>query len=150
MSLIGKTSAYHNRGHMAGLTKLSNGKRLVLMPFLLMVLIFIESSIPMDGGPHDIKFLTDLNPDLQNLLHIPLYACLSFLWLRAFLRLRVNTAKGVVLALFITILYGCLDEVHQTFVPGRYGGLMDIYLDITGAILGVLILGVFKGSFIKT
>lgn len=102
-----------------------------------MAVIFVESSIPMDGGPNDIKFLTDLNPNLQNLLHIPLYACLSFLWLRAFSRLRVNVAKGVVLALFVTILYGCLDEVHQTFVPGRYGGLIDIYLNTVGAVMGI-------------
>lgn len=132
---------------MAGMAEINN-KSLFLLPLLLMVFIFMESSIPMDGGPGDIKFLTDLNPKLQNLLHIPLYACLSFLWFRAFLRSGANTAKGVVLALFITILYGCLDEVHQTFVPGRYGGLMDICLDTVGAISGVLILGAFKRSFL--
>lgn len=110
-----------------------------LPPLLLMVFIFIESSIPMDGGPGGIKFLTDLDPNLQNLLHIPLYACLSFLWFRAFSYSGVSTAKRVVLALFITIAYGCLDEVHQTFVPGRYGGLMDIYFDTVGAITGFLI-----------
>lgn len=114
-----------------------NFYRAALLPLLLMALIFAESSIPMDGGSHDIKFLTDLNPNVQNLLHIPLYACLSFLWVRTFSRLRVNTAKGVVLALFITIAYGCLDEVHQTFVPGRYGGLIDIYLNTVGAFIGV-------------
>ncbi|ACN15115.1 VanZ-like family protein [Desulforapulum autotrophicum HRM2] len=116
-----------------------NFYRAARLPLLLMVLIFAESSIPMDGGPHDIKFLTDLNPNLQNLLHIPLYACLAFLWFRSFSRLRVNTAKGVVLALFITILYGSLDEVHQTFVPGRYGGLIDIYLNTVGAVIGIFL-----------
>jgi len=121
-----------------------NSRRMFFLPLLLMVLIFVESSIPMDGGPGDIKFLTDLNPDIQNLLHIPLYACLSFLWVRAFSRLRVNSAKGVVLALFITILYGCLDEVHQTFVPGRYGGLMDIYLNTVGAVIGIVLFKLWK------
>jgi len=113
--------------------------RSVLLPLLLMALIFMESSIPMDGGPDDIKFLTDLNPNFQNLLHIPLYACLSFLWIRFFVQLRVNTAKRVVLTLFVTILYGLLDEFHQTFVPGRFGGLLDLYLDILGAITGVCV-----------
>jgi VanZ family protein len=128
---------------MAGMGKI-NSRRMFFLPLLLMVLIFVESSIPMDGGPGDIKFLTDLNPDIQNLLHIPLYACLSFLWVRAFSRLRVNSAKGVVLALFITILYGCLDEVHQTFVPGRYGGLMDIYLNTVGAVIGIVLFKLWK------
>jgi VanZ family protein len=118
--------------------------RAALLPLLLMALVFVESSIPMDGGSRDIKFLTDLNPNLQNLLHIPLYACLSFLWVRAFSRLRVNTAKGAVSALFITILYGCIDEVHQTFVPGRYGGLIDIYLNTVGAVIGIVLFKLWK------
>jgi len=34
--------------------------------------IFIESSIPMSRVDRIIFFLTNLNPALQNLLHIPL------------------------------------------------------------------------------
>lgn len=48
-------------------------------PLLLMVFIFIESSIPMDGGSDNIAFLTDLDPEIQNLLYIPLYGALAFL-----------------------------------------------------------------------
>ena len=111
-------------------------------PVLLMVLIFIESSIPMDGGPHNITFLTNLDPDLQNLLHIPLYGVLSFLWVKLFLRTRRQEwpVKYIVgFSLIITVCYGCFDEFHQSFVPGRYGGLLDIYLDAGGAVLGVML-----------
>lgn len=103
-----------------------------------MGLIFIESSIPMDGGPDDILFLTNLNPQIQNLLHIPLYGVLAFLWMGYFSR-TAGERQMVVFSLFLTIFYGCLDELHQTFVPGRYGGLLDIYLDSIGAVLGVII-----------
>jgi VanZ family protein len=123
--------------------------RATILPVLLMAMIFIESSIPMDGGPGDIKFMTNLNPNLQNLLHIPLYACLSFLWGRAFSRLKVNTAVGVVFTFFIVILYGSLDEVHQTFVPGRSGGLLDIYLNTLGAIIGIGVLCTCKKEGVK-
>jgi VanZ family protein len=114
--------------------------RAILLPLILMVLIFIESSIPMDGGPDNIKLLTNLNPNFQNMLHIPLYACLSCLWFRAFSQLRVNPSVGMVLTLFFAITYGCIDEIHQSFVPGRYGGLLDICLNILGVIIGI---GVF-------
>jgi len=107
-------------------------------PVLLMVLIFVESSIPMDGGPHNIAFLTNLDPDLQNLLHIPLYGTLSFLWLKFFFRSGRPLKHAVVYSLIVTICYGCLDEFHQSFVPGRYGGLLDIYLDAGGSVLGIM------------
>jgi VanZ family protein len=108
-------------------------------PILLMVLIFIESSIPMDGGPDNIAFLTNLDPNVQNLLHIPLYGLLVYLWLRFFGASGKGIKQVVFYSLLITVLYGCLDEVHQSFVRGRYGGLLDICLNIVGAVLGSVV-----------
>lgn len=116
----------------------------LVWPCLFMGLIFIESSIPMDGGPEDILFLTNLNPQIQNLLHIPLYGILAFLWMGYFSRAGIGERQMAVFSLLITIFYGCLDEIHQTFVPGRYGGLMDIYLDSIGAVLGVIVFRRFR------
>ena len=113
-------------------------------PILLMILIFIESSIPMDGGPDNIAFLTNLNPEIQNLLHIPLYGTLAVLWLRWFCGSGKITRQMVVYSLMITICYGCLDEVHQSFVRGRYGGLLDVYLNIFGAVAGTIFFGHIK------
>lgn len=103
-----------------------------------MVLIFVESSIPMDGGSDNIQFLTNLDPAIQNLLHIPLYGLLAFLWLNYFSATGQGIKRIILLSLIITISYGCLDEIHQTFVRGRYGGLLDIYLNSAGAILGAI------------
>ena len=123
-------------------------------PIFLMLLIFIESSIPMDGAPNDIAFdiafLTSLNPTLQNLLHIPLYGALAFLWNRSFQKSHFSNGKMVLTTLFLTISYGCLDELHQTFVPGRYGGLLDIYLDAFGAFLGIFGFYLFRKSSVQT
>ena len=120
----------------------------LIWPVSFMVLIFIESSIPMDGGPDNIVFLTNLDPTLQNLLHIPLYGILSYLWCRSLCTHSGQiTLPAIILSLFITILYGCLDEFHQSFVRGRYGGLMDIYLNTIGAFCGVV---VFKLKVLKT
>ncbi len=114
------------------------------LPISLMLLIFIESSIPMDGGPHDIAFLTSLDPTLQNLLHIPLYGMLAFLWNRSLQKNHYNSSKMALMAFFLTISYGCLDELHQSFIPGRYGGLLDIYLDAIGAFCGIFVFFLFR------
>ncbi len=102
-----------------------------------MIVIFFLSSIPMDGGSDNIAFLTNLNPGLQNFLHIPLFGFLSFLWMNYFVSRKWRLNRAILLAIIITIGFGCLDEIHQSFVPGRYGGLMDIILNSVGAILGV-------------
>jgi len=104
-----------------------------------MILIFLLSSIPMDGGPDNIAFLTNLDPGLQNLLHIPLYGTLAFLWLYAFVSSGFSPGKAIVLSILITIGYGCMDEFYQSFVPGRYGGILDILLNSIGAAAGLFL-----------
>ena len=97
----------------------------LVWPVVLMVLIFIESSIPMDGGPDNIAFLTNLNPKIQNLLHIPLYGLLSFLWLRFFYAMGKSMKQIIFFSLIIAICYGCFDEFHQSFcILMCYDGLV--------------------------
>ncbi len=37
------------------------------------------------------------------------------------------------LPLIIAALYAAADEYHQTFIPGRYGCVTDVFIDSTGA-----------------
>jgi len=108
-------------------------------PITLMILIFILSSIPGEIESNTLKFLMDLDPTLQNLLHIPLFCLLAYLWFIPLSMLQISKLTVTIIGTLITIFYGCFDEFHQTFVPGRYGSLTDILLDCTGATLSLLI-----------
>lgn len=105
-------------------------------------MIFGLSSIPGTIKPEDEDYyqvFVWLPPDIQNLLHIPVYAVLAWLWWRA-LEARLDRRRNAAAtALLITVAYGFLDEWHQSFVPGRYGSFTDIALDCAGALLGVAV-----------
>lgn len=109
-----------------------------LSPLILMGLIFISSSIPMDKNADVTKFIISLDPTLQNLLHIPVFGLLAFLWLKSFTKNSILTSTKVIITLIVSILFGCLDEFHQTFIPGRYGSLIDILLNLVGIFMVIL------------
>ena len=44
---------------------------------------------------------------------------------------------GPTVALLLGVTYAALDEVHQTFVPGRAGRPLDVLIDTVGLALGV-------------
>ena len=113
--------------------------KIYLPPLILMGLIFISSSISMDGESEHFKFLMGLTPTVQNLLHIPLFGLLSYLWLNALTKNGCLGKKKLIITIIITLGYGLLDEFHQTFVPGRYGSLTDMLLNIVGIITGTVI-----------
>ncbi len=108
-------------------------------PLGLMAVIFVLSSIPGKLRNPRLRFLTELDPQWQNLLHVPLFGLLQFLWLRALVCSGVPRGKAVLLGCAVSLGYGVFDEWHQMFVPGRYASLTDMSLNLLGVILATVI-----------
>ena len=53
---------------------------------------------------------------------------------------RYRSPGAAILAMSIAIVYGALDELHQSFVPGRSVSLSDWIADSVGALLAVSVL----------
>ena len=84
---------------------------------------------------------------MGNLFHAPLYAVLAFFWagaLGAWRKAGRRLSLAFRLAVLMTVLWGILDEFHQSFVPGRDPDVFDVLTDLQGAILGTLVLGFMR------
>ena len=87
--------------------------------------IFALSSVPaLDSG---------LGWDLllRKAAHFTEYAVLGALLARAVRELP---------AFAFAVAYAVTDELHQMFVPGRAGTLLDVAVDAAGALTGILVL----------
>lgn len=51
--------------------------------------------------------------------------------------LNLNTTWLIIAAFGIGALYAASDEYHQTFVPGRYGHILDWTADSIGLLAGI-------------
>jgi VanZ like protein len=74
--------------------------------------------------------------------HVTEYAVLALLLWRALRSVPALRTKTFIV--FGAVLVGCAvfaasDEFHQTFVKSRTPSVRDVFLDVVGAILGVLI-----------
>ena len=109
-----------------------------------MALIFALSSIPGARRADDFSVGrpdTWLSTTIQNALHVPTYGLLASLWwfsLRPWIR---NVRFQALAALLIAGSYGVLDELHQSFVPGRSSSIQDMALDLVGALAGLWFFG---------
>jgi len=64
-----------------------------------------------------------------------IYHFLAFFFLSLFLLISMTQGKHktfFLVAIFVAILYGISDEIHQFFIPGRYCSLIDILTDSIG------------------
>ncbi len=51
---------------------------------------------------------------------------------------RAEFISSVAVEFFLTVLYACSDEWHQSFVPGRSALLSDVLIDSAGALIPAL------------
>lgn len=108
-----------------------------LPPLLYMVVIFLLSSqarVPVPEGLPDAA------------LHAPEFFVLGCLLCRAFLATGGPRPRALALALTISIAYGLLDELHQSFVPGRVASLGDFAADAAGAIFAVTLFALLPAA----
>lgn len=73
----------------------------------------------------------------KKLAHMFVYAVLYYLFWRAVQKTVAPPQRRIhwALPMLLTLVYAISDELHQNFVPGRYGTLRDIGYDMLGAFI---------------
>jgi VanZ family protein len=105
-----------------------------LPPLLWIAIIFTLSSIPK----LQLRFESVLGAD--KIAHAVMFCVLCLLVRRAFFHqdffplLKTYALLG---AFIFAVVYGILDEYHQTFVPGRVSDFYDVLANTGGALLYV-------------
>ncbi|MCX6966663.1 MAG: VanZ family protein [Verrucomicrobia bacterium] len=69
--------------------------------------------------------------------HVSEFALLALLFLRALSYERGDARKWISSAWVLATAYAASDELHQLFVPGRDGKILDVVLDSMGAAFGL-------------
>ena len=127
----------------SGKAELKGNSRFILIFCLALTVSYMAgiywlSSIPGTIDPENAAIygiIAWTPPALQNLLHIPLFGILAWLWFRT-LRCCFESRRVLLGWSFLLAAgYGAIDEYHQLQVPGRYASLTDMALNILGALL---------------
>ncbi|MBR6153422.1 MAG: VanZ family protein [Treponema sp.] len=85
--------------------------------------------------------LPDFNMS-DKVVHLACFAGFSFFTAMAFFGLKPSDGrkstivKRILLPVLVISLYGIIDEIHQSFVPGRSCSILDWCADTVGALIG--------------
>lgn len=114
-----------------------NFSRYWLPPLLYLALIYLLSG--MSAPPIPVGWD-------GNLLHYPEYALLGLLLARALEGGRREAPWLPILlgAFAMAVVLGALDELHQSFVPGRMPDPVDWWHDAVGAAFGAAFWGIWR------
>ena len=103
--------------------------------FVIALIIFYVSSLSFIGGTGGQSFLPK-----TIIYHLGIYFFLGF-----FLLLSSKFSKqDIFLVFLICFVYAILDELHQSFVPGRVASMFDIGIDGLGILISFYVLFFIK------
>lgn len=121
------------------MTKLDRTWLWALLAIVWMALIYWLSDKPAsdyEGASEATSWL----PLASNIVHVGLYFILSVFVLRALVLLRpVSIGLIAYSTVFVALVYGILDEIHQSNVKGRRSEAVDVVADVFGAVLIVVL-----------
>ena len=103
-----------------------------------MAFIYALSDRPA-GDFDDANDVVSWLPLASVVVHVALYFILSLSVLRMFVLLR-PVSEGLIAysTIFVALVYGVLDEFHQSGVYGRASEAIDVVSDVSGAVLVVV------------
>ncbi|MBN1680378.1 MAG: VanZ family protein [Anaerolineae bacterium] len=129
-------------------TILNQFRRITLIwgPVLvIMAFIFVASAqpkYPPPGGPEAIYFsgLMPVFPGgwefvIKKGAHMIIYGLLAVVNMRALLLHGLSLREAFPFAILLAAAYAIADELHQSFIQGRFSSVRDVAFDVLGAVL---------------
>lgn len=92
-----------------------------------------------------------VNPLIRKLAHFTEYMILAVLII-LYINYTFKTPKYIylfLLSIIICIIYASLDEFHQLFVSGRTGKFVDVCIDTSGALMGLILCSTYYLAYWK-
>lgn len=114
------------------------------LSIIWMGVIYALSDRPA-GDLNQVMIAVSYLPFASTFSHIALYLILSIFVLRTLvLANSLPTGLKIYLTLFVALVYGILDEFHQSNIKGRSSEVNDVIADVFGAVLVVLFWYAYK------
>ena len=105
----------------------------------------------LNGNKLSEKELTKLskkvNPLVRKIAHFSIYMILATFTYMFIEELNIKSKsekerlrKNIIYTCIFCIIYAIFDEIHQIYVPGRTGKLIDVIIDTLGSCMGITLL----------
>lgn len=113
------------------------------------IITFLNSNI----SQVELERLVELlQPVIRKLAHYTMYTIGGFLIYNQQRQLKNSNKRKIIQSGIIGIVYAITDEIHQLFVPGRSGRILDVGIDSLGVITGIIIYQILEKiiNYVKT
>ena len=103
----------------------------------LVIALSVTPGVARPGDSAFVWLVVNTPAPLQKLMHVVVYATLALLWMWTLASVESRAAR-ITLVILLTVGLGAILEWHQTRVPGQFGTVFDILLNVIGTLIGIV------------
>ncbi|HEX2962766.1 MAG: VanZ family protein [Ignavibacteria bacterium] len=112
----------------------------IYIPLVLYwIVLFVATTLPGNDVPS--LGVSDKIEHFTAYMVLSVLLCFTYLFQKKF---RLLSSRPFLMTILTVTVYGALDELHQLLVPGRSCDILDLTADVTGALLGLLLVFIIK------
>ncbi|MCK5625092.1 VanZ family protein [Candidatus Pacearchaeota archaeon] len=104
-----------------------------IITILIAVFIFYFSSLSFEGVSS-----AGIKSNVSVIYHIGIFFFLSLFLFISLIKGKKNS-KLFLFSFFVVLAYGIIDEIHQFFIPGRLCTGVDVFFDLIGILLALMV-----------
>ncbi len=76
---------------------------------------------------------------IRKCAHFIIYFLLGLSFISLLSEYMIVDKRSIIYTIIFVCLYACSDELHQLFIPGRSGEVIDVFIDTLGGTVGSFI-----------
>lgn len=90
------------------------------------------------------KYTTKYFKVIRKSAHFTIYLILGLIFISLLKEYNILDKRSVIYTIIFVFIYACSDEIHQLFVSGRSGEILDVLIDTTGGFIGTMIYKLYR------
>ncbi len=93
------------------------------------------------------KIVEHAQPIIRKLAHFTMYTLVGMFIMSFISTYKIHLKYKFLISILVGLIYSITDEIHQSFVPGRSPSPIDIMIDTSGVIFGIMIILIIISVF---
>ena len=80
-----------------------------------------------------------IQPIIRKGAHLSIYTLVGILIMSFISTYKIKLKYQFLISILVGLVYASSDEIHQSFIPGRNASIIDVGIDTSGVLLGIIL-----------
>ena len=85
------------------------------------------------------KIVEKTQPIIRKGAHLSIYTLVGIFIMSFISTYKIHLKYKFLISILVGLVYASSDEIHQSFIPGRTASVIDVGIDTSGVLLGIIL-----------